>query len=160
MLRQKSILFSLFNPQFFIRKFISVVELILRGGNSLNWTYVEEGVHGKRTGTNKRGGVAGGRGGLKIWSFERTCFLNDPLPTKHRFYSNTVATSIYIVRLNCQASEQPLTLKVFICEHFICWMVLFLVYNKANRWMSPLVSNLLCLDEKYCCGVFHMWHLC
>ena len=55
----------------------------------------------------------GGGGGLKIWSFERTCFLNDPLPTKHRFYSNTVATSIYIVRLNCQASEQPLTLKGF-----------------------------------------------
>ena len=38
---QKIIIFSLFTPRFFIQKLMSVVELFLRGGNSLQPTYVE-----------------------------------------------------------------------------------------------------------------------
>ena len=55
---QKSIISSLFTPQFFIQKFISVAERFLReGGSSLKRTYVKGKVHVKRTGTNK--GTAG-----------------------------------------------------------------------------------------------------
>ena len=67
--------FALFTPRFFIRKFINVTELFLRGGlgNSLKRTYVEGWwVHVKRTWTNKGVGV----GESKIRNFERTYFLN------------------------------------------------------------------------------------
>ena len=66
--------FFSFHYSIFIGKVISVVEPFFeRGNNSLKRTYVDGGVHIKRTGTNKRGR------GSKIGSFERTYFQNDPL---------------------------------------------------------------------------------
>ena len=63
---QKNYFFSLFSPLDFLFEIsvISILEPFLRGGggNSLKQTYIE-GVHVKRTGTNK-----GGKG-VKNWKF-------------------------------------------------------------------------------------------
>ena len=50
-------------------------------GNSLKQTYIDKGVHVKRTGTNK------GERGSKIGSFEQTYFLNDPEMGVANFFS-------------------------------------------------------------------------
>ena len=69
---KKTILFSIFTPWFFIRKFISVAELFLRGGcNSLKWTYVEGGGTCE-TNMDKQGEWRGSKTG----SFEGKYFLN------------------------------------------------------------------------------------
>ena len=53
-LQTKLNLFSFLTPPFFIRK-ITFFER--GGGNSIKRTFVEDGGHVKRTGTNKGGGV-------------------------------------------------------------------------------------------------------
>ena len=64
---QKIIIFSLFTPRFFIRKLMSVVELFLKGGNSLQPTYVEGRGGGEGGSMQKK--EWGGGGGAKIICF-------------------------------------------------------------------------------------------
>ena len=66
---QKNLFFSLFSaPNFLIRKKRHKRRgtFLKRGSNSLKWTYVEEGIHVKRTGMNKGGGGGGGEKKLEF----------------------------------------------------------------------------------------------
>ena len=76
------ILFSLFTPRFFIRKFINVVKLFLREGgiNSLKQTYLEGDGGGGGGGTCKMNRDKQGERELKIRNFERTYFAYSECP--------------------------------------------------------------------------------